>query len=238
MKKLLLIVLLSASFPLWAQYRTGGILIILNNGDSIKSNYVGINNTSTLFKGPHVQLDPVDKQQRVNISEIKSIEGYDSKTQTYRYFRRLDATYNNVLAERTINNEHIQAYYFDAYYQSGMYGGGYSWRHLHYSKDGGPIVKANYSNLKRNLFDSPEAAEHLKKASSLRIAQYSLYAVGTGLIVTAVHSLVSQPTGPGQESSGSDNGLAYGIMGAVLLRIPMFLESPKRDHMEKALRAY
>ena len=143
-----------------------------------------------------------------------------------------------MLAERSINNERIQAYYFDTYYQSGMYGGGYNWRHLHYSKDGGPIVKANYANLKRDLFDSPEAAEHLKKAKALRIAQYTLYGAGTGLIIAAFNSILSKPTGPGNESSGSDNTLAYGVMGAVLLRFPMFLESPKRNHMEKALRAY
>lgn len=230
--------MLIAAAPAWAQ-NSNGILIILNNGDSIRSNYVGINNNHSLLKGPHVQLNPDDKNQRLRISEVKSIEGFDPDKQTYRYFRRLDYPNNNTLAERSIKTERIEAYYFDSFYQSGMYGGGYNWRHLHYSKDGAPLKKAEYANLKRDLSDNPEALAHLHKANSLRITQFVMYGLGTALIIAGISKLVNERPGPGyQEDPGVDKTLVLGVMGAVMLRIPFFLNNPKRDHMTKALEAY
>ena len=237
MKKLLLLILLIAATPAWAQY-SKGILIILNDGDSVQTNYVGINNANTLFKGPHVQLDPNDKRQRISISEIKSIEGFDSRTQNYRYFRRLDGQFNNTLAERSIKSEHIEAYYYDSYHQSGMYGGGYSWRHLYYSKDGSALKKARFGNLKKDLADNPESLAYLKKVQSLRMAQVALYGAGIGLVVAAVSSLNNQPMGPGAEQVGIPNGLVLGVLGIAALRVPFFLNKPKQNHMTKALEAY
>lgn len=240
MKKLFFLFLCLAGVSAWAQNKPG-ILIILNNGDSLHSNYVGINNVNTIFRGPHIRLHPEDKKQRISISEVNSIEGFDSSTQKYRYFKRLNTGYN-VLAERAFKSDRIATYYFDSYH-AGIYGGGYSWRHLHYSKNGAPLAKASYANLKRDLSDNPIALTHLKKANQLRITQYVMYGIGTGLLVASFQRFLSDakknvPGAPMDEDMGPDQVVVLGVAGAIMLRIPFFLNNPKQRELNKALEAY
>ena len=68
-----------------------------------------------------------------------------------------------------------------------------------------------------------------------------MYGVGTGLIVASFSSFLSEAPGPGYpgyEDPGPDKALVLGIAGAVMLRIPFFLNNPKQKYMNQALEAY
>jgi hypothetical protein len=127
-----------------------------------------------------------------------------------------------------------------------MYGGGGSWRHMYFEKEGGIMQKANYANLKKSLADNVEAMNELKKANNLRIAQYGFYALGTGLLIASLSKFLkaaeqNKPgnlSPPGSPDMGSDPVLPYMIGGAISLYIPYFLNSPKQSYMHKAMQKY
>ncbi|EMR02005.1 hypothetical protein [Cesiribacter andamanensis] len=240
MKKLIFSLLLALPLAVFAQ--GSGITIVLNNGDTLRTSYVGIINTPTLFNQPHIQLNPLKKDQKILIRDIQVVEGYDPEKGRFRHFRRMPAPYHNTLAERGIKTDRIDGYYVNIH-QHGMYTGSYSWRHFFYAKDGDALKKMNLANLRADLNDSPLAMAHYRKANALRWTQLGLYAVGTALLVKGFHQSFSHQeeelTPPGVVLSENDKkSLRYMIGGAVMLSVPFYLNAPKQKYMSQALRAY
>lgn len=240
MKKLFLSLLLA--LPLAAFAQGSGIKVILNSGDTLWTNYVNIINTPTLFHQPYISLDPLKKDQKIRISSIKIVEGYDPEKGRFRHFRRMPEPYHNTLAERAIHTGRIEGYYVNIH-QHGMYTGSYSWRHFFYAKDGSDLKKMNLANLKADLNDSPVAMAHYRKANALRWTQLGLYAVGTALLAKGLHQSFSnhneELTPPGVVFSENDKkSLRYMVGGAVMLSVPFYLNAPKQKYMSQALRAY
>jgi hypothetical protein len=97
-----------------------------------------------------------------------------------------------------------------------------------YSKDDGPLKKANFKNLKSDLSDKPEANHHLKRHQRYLYLQLGLLAGGLAIITADV---LSQP-------KDDIRMTPFNALGLVVIGGSFFPTKARKDSLWDAVEAY
>lgn len=219
-------------FPILAFSQSGPITINLKTGEQLSTNYAYLHNNSTFFRS-YVRIDG-KKGEKISIDRVAFIEGAD-KNGVYKYFKPIRLHGSEIWAERTFSSDRVDIYYTNII--SGTWNASYRSKYFQYSKDGRPLKKLSYSNLKADLGDNAESMEHLKKGNILRITQFLFYGLGATLIGVGIAGDFNND----ELRDPSDTSIRIPpalIAGAVSLYIPWFMNSPKQNRFIKALEKY
>ena len=168
--------------------QNGDNYIKLKNGEIISGK---IEYKKPFLGSPYILLDDSIEYKIENILLFQSNDGY---------FRKVDKN-RNEFAQRVMEGK------IDLYRETSMYftpgnvvstqtpGGtqtmytpGYtsSVDYDYFSKDGGEILEASYSNLLSALSDNNESIKHLKTYNTLNVVQWILVGSGIGLLIAGL----------------------------------------------------
>ena len=229
------VLLLLLLFPLTTQAQQGPIRVFFKNGSAISTDYVYLYNYIG-FSDSFLRIDH-KKGEKVAIRQVDHIEGIDQYGR-YKYFKPVRYYYGNqIFAERTFTSARIDIYYTDL--EPNPWEASYSFRHFTYEKDGGPIKRMKYTNLKKDIRSCRASMSLLKKGNGYRISQMLLYGVGGALvthgIVTGLSNNDRELPPPGETRISIPPTF---VAGAIGLLIPRFLNRAKQNYFVKALKAY
>lgn len=231
MKKLFaLILLVGLPYSVFSQLP---ILIKLNNGQDVFTNYAFITNSGSFLSGPYVRIDE-RRGPKIKIQEVEYIKGRDQYGKE-RYFLPVYQGGFKIFAERLYDTERVSIFYTDVMNWSG--GFGYANRHYKYSFDNSELKKVNIRNLQYDLADNPVSLDYIKKAKTTRTVQTVLYAVGAGLLIHGISSMAGDVEDPGPIGQAPKIAPTL-IIGAIALNVPWFLNRGKQDNLVNALKAY
>ncbi|MEQ8469846.1 MAG: hypothetical protein RIC35_01595 [Marinoscillum sp.] len=218
--------------PLLASAQNVPINIHLKSGETISTQYAYLNSNGG-FSQPYVRIDN-KKGEKITIDRVTHVEGFDQYSK-YKYFQPIKLQGRNIWGERTYNSDRINIFYTNII--SGTWTASYKSKYFQYEKDGQPLKKLTYANLKIDLADNPESIESLKKGNALKITQILLYGLGATLIGVGIANDFSND----ELSDPNDTSIKIPpavIAGAITLYIPWFINGPKQNHFVNALKAY
>ncbi|MFW5762514.1 MAG: hypothetical protein ACOCXH_16185 [Cyclobacteriaceae bacterium] len=209
------------------------ILVKLNNGQDIFTNYAYITNSGSFLSGPFVRIDG-KRGARYKISEVAYVQGRDQFGKE-RYFLPVYQSGFNIFAERLHHAERISIFYTDITNWSA--GFGYTNRHYKYTLDDSELRKVNIRNLQYDLADNPISMDYIKKAKSTRTVQTILYAAGAGLLIHGFSSLIGDVDEPGPIGRTPSIPPTL-IVGVIAVNVPWFLNNGKQNKLVDALKVY
>lgn len=207
---------------------------VLNSGDTLYSDYIFINNNSTLFAGAHIRLNEFDKKARIPLSYVNAVSAVD-RSGKERFFRRVYLPlYGDVLAERVVKTDRVDLLYADV--RNVGYSYSYNYRYYYFSKDNLAVKKLDLYNAKREFSNSLESMNHIKKAQGVSVTMGVLLGTGIAMVVAGVAhtSKMNSDLPIGQAPSFSP--LLF--VGAITANIPFFLRESKYNHLRNAAIAY
>lgn len=226
MKKILLLVviLLVSVIPLFGQ---SGQFVELINGTIIEGK---VEYQSKLFKSPRIIVNDTTSYPISRVRAYKSSEGYFLKMSGYGSTFALRLEEGNIdLYTRTISS-HSPSYVPGPNGTSMFVGGGMTSSQVQYfTKDDGPLLRANARNLKKALSDNDLSMSCLKKRDGLTAVQVIGVIAGIGI---GALTLTNQADSDELDPTGAIVGLAV-IAGSTW--IPHFA---KKDLTLKAIKAY
>jgi len=209
------------------------ILVKLNNGQDVFTNYAYITNNGSFFSGPYVRVDG-KKGPKIKIRAVDYIKGRDQYGKE-RYFLPVYQGGFKIFAERLYDAERISIFYTDVMNWSG--GFGYANRHYKYSFDNSELKKVNIRNLQYDLSNNPVSLDYIKKAKTTRTFQTVLYAVGAGLLIHGFSSMIGDVDDPGPIGQTPKISPTL-ILGVIAVNVPWFLNKGKQENLVNALEAY
>lgn len=220
------------TFNLQSLAQNAPIKVVLKNDSIILTKYAYLTNART-YRNPNPYVTINEKGgPKITIDRIDHVEGND-QTGKFRYFGVTTFQGLFIFAERIHDGERVDLYL------NNVVTGGWNYRYsnklLHYSKDGGEIKKARYSNLRKELKDSPEAMKKLHAGNAIKISQYLIYGLGAYVLVKTAKDESNKPLSP----PGTDEGIPSGfLVGAGILFVPWFINGLKLKQYENACKAY
>lgn len=229
--RFLVLVLFSVTSCFICNAQYGPNKVFLKGDSVILTKYAYLSNMASVRNPlPTVTIHSKDGP-KITIDKIDHIEGYSSDGKP-RYFGVATFGASEIFAERVIQGKRVDVYRNNVITYSG--GIGYSSKLLHYSKDGGPVERVNYRNLKRDLKDGQAARKKLRGANAIRLTQLGLYALGTFVLIKTIKDETDKPVGPpGDVSIPSGLFVAGG-----LLFLPWIINKPKQRQFELACELY
>ena len=161
-------------------------LLFLSSSQAQEADFVELKD-GTILQGSVERKEKIFKKGRLILNDSTEIllENVYRFQSSDGYFIRMSQGYGDTWAERIIKGNidlftrTVQSYNGGTWVSTGapgggsMYipGGGASSQVQYFSKNDGPVMKANAINLKKNLNDNPISMEYLKKRDGLTAVQ-------------------------------------------------------------------
>jgi hypothetical protein len=229
--RLLPLMLMLVSFASVAQ-----INVHLTSGKVISTKYAYLYSADA-FSDSYVRIND-KKGEKILINRVDHIEGTDQKGGTH-YIKPVDIKGNEVWGDRGYTSDRIEIYYTDIVI--GTLAASHKYKHCVYSKDGGPWQLLKLKNLKRDLADSPEAMQVLRKGKAIAITQVGLYITGYSLVVGGIVNFIDEQSS--KELGDPEKDAAVSIpplvlAGAIVSWTPFLINGLKRAKYVDALEAY
>ena len=114
--------------------------------------------------------------------------------------------------------------------------------HNFYNKGFGPVKKATYRNLMKDLSDNPESLYHLYRFKKSRNTQIGLCIAGGVALLAAAITLYNKTSGVDNEGTGDNPNLTtpatLACMGVACLGVSYVSHFQKPGHIRKAVDVY
>jgi hypothetical protein len=176
-----------------------------------------------------VRLHDKKKGEKILINHVDHIEGTDQKG-GYHYIKPVEIKGHEVWGDRGYTSDRIEIYYTDI--TIGTLTAAHKFKHCVYSKDGGPWQLLKLKNLKRDLADSPEALQVLKKGKGVAITQVGLYVTGYSLIIVGIADFIDEQSSKELGDPEKDSGVSIPplvLVGAIISWTPFLINGVKRS---------